>query len=305
MVNRRRVVRFIKARRGLPQPTYPGRTPATPADNVLNAPASAPTAPPTRRARKRPVVKSETSTAVTDDSTPIRDNNGESSVASTIAVGKAAVRKKSTRTTSRQAKPRSAPVIPLDDDSNSSDDEQNERLQRAVALKARKEAAVAGESSSQASTLKSALKQRAPVKLRASPTKFDALFGAQEFEDTGMTPTQLQQNLMQADKNRSRHARKSAPSTGRQFTANNTQDEYQDDEEPRSRKKPKKSKVTFVKKPRKKQVPSDGTSLDGFDATINELPDGLLDDYMPANPIPDAPSDESMPPAPMMPSTLR
>ena len=288
---------------------------------MLNAPSTTPAALPTRRARKRPAVKSEAST---DDSTPVRDN-GESSVASNIAVGKAAGRKQPT--TSRQPKPRPGLVVPLDDDSNSSDDEQNERLQRAVALKARKEAAVAGESSSQASTLKPALKQRAPVKLPTVLTRFEATLGPQEFDDIDITPEQMQHNLLQSKNNRFKHARKSAPSTGRQFTASTIQDEYQDHaEEQRPRKKGKQKHVAFEKtnkdeepvaEPtpplRKKgkstrvtsrkgqQVSSDETDLARLGASIDTIPDGDLEGFMSATATPDAPRDGYMPPATMMP----
>ncbi|GIZ43232.1 hypothetical protein CKM354_000646400 [Cercospora kikuchii] len=194
VVNRRRVIRWLKARRGLKQPVY-GNAPRLPAiegnpDEVYDPAAMF--APARPRARKR---RASVGSAATGE-----DHDEHSDFEDTIVVGSAkAARKKAA---SGKAKPKSIALLkPLVTELTAEDEARNEMMRKIAERKARKKAAASAAVGAEDSPGEPPAKRARRATL---PQQNEFNIGDEDFSDLGI----------KASKQTSRAPRKSAPSAG-------------------------------------------------------------------------------------------
>ncbi|USW54510.1 hypothetical protein Slin15195_G078290 [Septoria linicola] len=246
VVNRHRVVRWIKARRSLPQPTYGNGASLPVGAGGYAGPQATPGAATTARRRptrpKRNVVKSEASTSAAtgdglDDLMQLDEDDGDADFEDVdpdnIVVGNAKqaqrTRKQARAPRLRRSKRESVAFEPLVLEQSAEDEAQNERMRKAAERKARKQASSAANSSSLEVKTEDDLTPAPSMrsKRRASMPKQQGSSDEEDFRDIGIFSSKQERNLVQSSKQRSRQARKSAPSAGQLAEQGGVREEHE------------------------------------------------------------------------------
>ncbi|CAK1364031.1 hypothetical protein CB0940_04003 [Cercospora beticola] len=194
VVNRRRVIRWLKARRDLKQPTY-GNATRLPAiegnpDEVYDPAALFAPAAPRRRKRRASVGSAATG----------EDHDEHSDFEDTIVVGSAKAARKKTASRKAKAKP-AAPLEPLVSELTAEDEARNEMMRKIAERKARKKAAASAAVGAEDSPGEPPAKRARRATL-PQQNEFNA--GDEDFSDLGINTS----------RQTSRAPRKSAPSAG-------------------------------------------------------------------------------------------